>query len=88
MKEINIFTFYVFFCICFVYEMASEVPKKMIKIQGSFTVSLQTRFGLGGIISNAAICFPSHRSLFIRCRFRAECSLEVNVLHFLGRGFV
>ena len=61
--------------------MASEVPKKMIKIQGSFTVSLQTRFGLGGIISNAAICFPSHRSLFIRCRFRAECPLEVNVLH-------
>ena len=49
MKEINIFTF---FCICFVYEMASEVPKKMIKIrfEGSFTVSLQTRFGLGGVI--------------------------------------
>ena len=30
-----------FFCICFVYEMASEVTKKMIKIrfEGSFSVS-------------------------------------------------
>ena len=27
-------------------------------------MSPQTEFGLGGIISSAAICFPSHRSLF------------------------
>ena len=46
--------------------MASEVRKKMIKIhfEASFTVSLQIRFGVGGVISSAAISFPSHRSLF------------------------
>ena len=27
-------------------------------------MSPQTEFGLGGVMSSAAICFPSHRSLF------------------------
>ena len=58
-------------------------------------MSPQTEFGLGGVRSSAAICFPSDRSLFtvmyfslrlnIRCRFRlrqgAQYPLEVNVLH-------
>ena len=53
-------------------------------------MSPQTGFGLGGVISSAAICFPSYRSLFtvilslrlnIRCRFRAQCPPGVNVLH-------
>ena len=55
-------------------------------------MSAQTDFGLGAVISSAAICFPSHRSLFtvslhlnIRCRFRlrqgAQFPPEVNVLH-------
>ena len=63
--------------------MASEVPKKMIKIrfEGSFSVSADyLKFGIGGVISSAAICFPSHRSLF-HCLQGAQCPPEVNVLH-------
>ena len=60
--------------------MASKVPKKMIKIhfEGSFTVSLQTEFGLGGVISSAAICFPSHRSMFTVMYFIASFEYQVS----------
>ena len=58
----------------------------------------QTGFGLGGIIRSAAICFPSHQSLFTVIYFIA--SFEYQVLFpssmptgserfaLLGRGFV
>ena len=54
MKEINIFTF---FCICLVYEMASEVPKKMIKIH--FEGSFQCLRRLGLVISSDLFPFTS-----------------------------
>ena len=55
-------------------------------------MSPQTEFGVGGVVTSAAICFPLHRSLFtvmyftlrlnIRCRFRlrqgVQCPPEVN----------
>ena len=51
-------------------------------------MSPQTDFGLGGVISNAAICFPSHCSLFTVMYFiasfeyqGAQCLPEENVLH-------
>ena len=58
--------------------MASEVPKKMIKsILMAVLVSPQTGFGLGGVISSAAICFPSHRSLFSVMYFIASFEYQV-----------
>ena len=60
-------------------------------------MSLQTGFGLGGAISSAAICFPSHRSLFTVMYFIASFEYQVfpssmptgsERFEFLGRGFV
>ena len=53
--------------------MASEVPKKMKKsVLRAVLVSPQTEFGLGAVISSAAICFPSYRSLFTVMYFIAS----------------
>ena len=41
-------------------------------------MSPQTEFGLGGVISSAAICFPSHRSLFTVMYF----TLRLNIRFF------
>ena len=61
-------------------------------------MSPHTRFGLGGVISSAAICFPSHRSLFTVMHFIASFEYQVSFpssmptgserFAFLGRGFV
>ena len=65
-------------------------------------MSPQTEFGLGGVISSAAICFPSHRSLFTVVYFIASFEYLVAIpvktrssiptgserFAFLGRGFV
>ena len=40
----------------------------------------QTDFGLGGVISRAAICFPSHRSLFTVMYFIASFEYQVTFL--------
>ena len=62
----------------------------------------QTEFGLGGVISSAAICFPSHLSLFTVMYFIASFEYQVvftvktrssmptgsEPFAFLGRGFV
>ena len=37
----------------------------------------QTELGLGGVISRAAICFPSHRSLFTVMYFIASFEYRV-----------
>ena len=78
----------------FVYKIASEIPKKMIKIH--------FEFGLDGIISSATICFPSHWSLFTVMYFIALFEYQVSFpvktrssmptrserFAFLGCGFV
>ena len=56
----------------------------------------QTGFGLGGVISSAAICFPSHRPLFTVMYFIASFEYQVSFpssmptgserFAFLGRG--
>ena len=65
-------------------------------------MSPQTEFGLGAVISNAAICFPSHRSLFTVMYFIASFEYQLAFpvktrgstptgserFAFLGRGFV
>ena len=65
-------------------------------------MSPQTEFGLGGVISSAAICFPSHRSLFTVMYFVPSFEYQVSFavttrssmptrserFPFLGRGFV
>ena len=65
-------------------------------------MSPQTEFDLGGVISTAAICFPSQRSLFIVMYFIASFEYQVSFpvktrssmptgserSAFLGRGFV
>ena len=59
----------------------------------------QIEFGLGAVKSCAAICFPSHRSLFtVRYSFEYQVSFPVKTrssmptgserFAFLGRGFV
>ena len=59
--------------------MASEVPNKMIKVRfGAVLVSPQTEFGLGGVISSAVVCFPSHRSLFTVMYFIASFEYQVS----------
>ena len=83
--------------------MGSEVPKKMIKsVLRGVLVSPQTEFGIGGVISSAAIFFPSHRSLFTVMYFIASFEYQVAFpfktrssmptgserFAFLGRGFV
>ena len=40
-------------------------------------MSPQTEFGLRGVISGAAICFPSHRSLFTVMYFVASFEYQV-----------
>ena len=40
-------------------------------------MSSQTDFRLGGVISSAAICFPSHRSLFTVMYFIASFEYQV-----------
>ena len=57
--------------------MASEVPKKMIKIRFECSFSVSAEFGLGAVISSAAICFPSHRSLFTVMYFVASFEYQV-----------
>ena len=58
--------------------MASEVPKKMKKsVLRAVLVSPQTEFGLGAVISSAAICFPSYRSLFTVMYFIASFEYQV-----------
>ena len=51
-----------------------------IRFEGSFGGSKgpETKFGLSGVISLAAICFPSHRSLFTMMYFIG--SFEYRVL--------
>ena len=65
-------------------------------------MSPQTEFGLGAVISSAAICFPSYRSLFTVMyfipSFKYQMSFPVETrssmpsgserFAFLGRGFV
>ena len=41
-------------------------------------MSPQTGFGLGGVISSAGICFPSHRSLFIVVYFIASFEYQLS----------
>ena len=41
-------------------------------------MSPQTGFGLGGVISSAAICFPSYRSLFTVMYFIASVEYQVS----------
>ena len=65
-------------------------------------MSPQAEFGLGAVISSAAICFPSHRSLFTVMYFVASFEYQMSFpvktrssMHtgserfaFLGRDFV
>ena len=65
-------------------------------------MSPQTEFGPGGVISSAAIFFPSHRLLFTVMYFMASFKCQVSFpvktrssmptgserFAFLGRGFV
>ena len=53
--------------------MASEVPKKMITIRFEGCLA-----GLGGVISSAAIFFPSHRSLFTVMYFVPSFEYQVS----------
>ena len=41
-------------------------------------MSPQTEFGLGAVISSAAICFPTHRSLFTVMYFIASFEYQVS----------
>ena len=59
-------------------------------------MSPQTEFGLGGVISSVAICFPSHRYFIASFEYQLSFSVKTRSsmptgserFAFLGRGFV
>ena len=77
-------------------------PLRVKWLKKANIVTPQTEFGLGGVISSAAIGFPSHRSLFTVMYFIASLEYQVafpvkttssiatesELFAFLGLGFV